>query len=143
MSDRLCHTASIQVGVPAEQAFAFMADGMKQGEWAFGSWQRRQVGDDLFVGSSLFSGREVYVRLTPEAERMLVHYAVGPDPEHLLPRVIGRVVPGAELGLGADCCVVTLVLWRAAEMSDGDWQMLRSAHEAEMFVIRRLIEAEN
>ncbi len=102
MSDRLCHTASIQVGVPAERAFAFMADGMKQGEWAFGSWQRRQVADDLFVGTSLFSGRQVYVRLTPDAGRMLVHYAVGPDSEQLLPRVIGRVVPGPELGLEAE-----------------------------------------
>lgn len=50
--DPYCHTTSIAVNRPAEEAFRYMADGIKQGEWAFGSWDREQIGAGLFKGTS-------------------------------------------------------------------------------------------
>jgi hypothetical protein len=139
--DTLSHTTSIEVGAPAQISFAFMADGMKMGQWAFGSWDRRHVEDDLFVGTSMFSGNDVYVRMIADPDRLLIHYEVGPSPDTLAPRVIARVVPGPELGYAEGRSIVTLVLWRDASMSDENWSMIASAHETEMYIIRRLIES--
>ena len=142
LADPLCHTASIKIGACPQKAFTFLADGMKMGNWAFGSWDRRQVEANMFVGTSMFSGNQVYVRMTPDHDRLLIHYEVGPTPDSLAPRVIARVVEGPELGYDESCSIVTLVLWRDASMSDENWQMIASAHETEMYIIRRLIESD-
>jgi hypothetical protein len=84
--DRYCHTATAEVAVDEKTAFTFMSDGIKQGQWALGSWERREVDKGLFVGISLFDGQETWVRISADSERLLVDYFVGRSPEALLPR---------------------------------------------------------
>ena len=50
----LFHAATAEVGVSAKQAFEYVADGIRQGEWTLGCWDREQIGDDLFRGRSLY-----------------------------------------------------------------------------------------
>lgn len=140
-ADQYCHTASTLVDRPAETAFAFMRDGLKQTRWALGSWDRRKLADDLYVGTSLFNGRETYVRLAVDAPQMLVMYYVGPSPEALQPRNMARVVPGPVLGHGPGSCVVTLSTWRAADVPDDRWRLTCVSHKTEMYMIRHLIES--
>ena len=137
---KLAHEASIEVAVPAEQAFAYLADGMKQGEWALGSWNRRPVGDGVFVGNSLFDGSELSIRLTGHPEHLLVVYDVGPSAEHLSPLVWGRAVPGPVVGLPADHCVVTLTVWRGATTSDTTWELLSHTFPTELHMIKGRLE---
>ena len=139
-SDIHCHTASIAVAVAPETAFAFMADGIKQGEWAFGSWQRTQVGDGLYAGTSLFTGQQTYVRIDADAEKLAIDYAVGASPDALSPRIMARIIPGAVLGLQPGQCLITLMVWRTADMSDERWHLLSVSHETEMYLIRHLLE---
>ena len=63
------HCVATLVQVDARKAFDFLADGMNQTYWALGSWDRREVGERTFVGTSLFDGRELFVRLVPDEER--------------------------------------------------------------------------
>ena len=112
VDDANAHSASIGVNVPADVAYAFLADGMNQSYWALGSMERRDLGDNLYVGTSMFNGKELYVRLRPNAELRLVDYFLGADPETCVHLVESRVVPGEELGRAAGTCVVTNTHWR-------------------------------
>ena len=140
MIDPHCHTSSILVSVPADRAFEIMSDGIKQGQWAWGSWQRREVSPGLFVGTSIFDGQETYVRLNTDAARFQVDYDVGRSPEKMQFRNMSRVIPGDVLHHGDDKCVVTLLTWRLADQDDAAWQQISTVHEAEMYLIKGLLE---
>ena len=86
------------VAVGADTAFAFLADGMNQRFWALGSWDRREVGDGVFVGTSLLDGTELYVRPIPNPALLLVDFETGEDRRSLAHEVEARVVPGSALG---------------------------------------------
>jgi hypothetical protein len=142
MQDPFCHSSSVMVARPAEAAFEIMADGIKQGRWAWGSADRREVEPGLFLGRSIFTGRETYVRLHVDRPRLMVDYDVGPTKEAMQFRNMSRVIPGALLKIGEERCVVTLLSWRLATQSDADWAQFGCIHEAEMFLIKGLVERE-
>jgi GNAT superfamily N-acetyltransferase len=58
--DRYVIAAAIDVKVPAEKAFEFMADGMKQRHWALGSSDRKEVGDGVFSDTDALDGTDFY-----------------------------------------------------------------------------------
>ena len=142
MIDALCHTSSIAVAVPPETAFKIMADGIEQGRWAWGSWQRREVEPGLFVGTSLFDNKETWVRLNVDRARLTVDYDVGRTRDKMQFRNAARVLPGALLGRDPASAVVTLMSWRLAGQSDDAWQQTCTVHEAEMYLIRGILERE-
>ena len=45
MASALFHGSTIVVAVPAETAFAYLSDGLKQSDWALGSMQRERIGE--------------------------------------------------------------------------------------------------
>lgn len=142
MSDSHCHSCTCRVTAPPEDAFAYLSDGIRQGEWTFGSLDRRKVGENLFVGTSMFDQEETFIKIDADAERLLVHYHIGPDPEHLQARNMARIVPGQELGLESGTCLVTLLAWRSAFMDDDRWKQLCVSHETQMFIIKKRLESE-
>ena len=93
---KIFDAASAEVAVPAAQAFEYLADGIRQGEWTLGCWDRERVGDDLFRGRSLYDGATAYVRVLPRRELLLVDFEVGASPDALVPR--GRSLPEREVG---------------------------------------------
>ena len=131
--------ASIEVPVPAEEAFEFMADGMKQEHWALGSMNRRPLGDNVFVGTSSFSGEELYVKLESDRERLLVDYLVGGHPDQLLPAVEARIRRGEWLGRGPSVSVVTLTCWKWPGVSDEEWTLSYHTWQVEMHLIKGAI----
>jgi len=142
MIDPHCHTSSIAVAAPAEAAFKIMSDGIEQGRWAWGSWQRREAEPGLFVGTSLFDGKETWVRLHIDRARLTVDYDVGRSRDAMQFRNAARVLPGPLLGRAPDTAVITLMSWRLASQSDQAWEQLGVVHEAEMFLIRGILERE-
>jgi hypothetical protein len=140
LRDPHCHSSSITVARPAELAFELMADGVKQGRWAWGSFDRTEVGPGLFKGRSVFTGKDTYVRLHVDRARFVVDYDVGGSPEAMQIRNMSRVIPGTLLKIRDDHCVVTLLSWRLSTQSDADWEQFCCIHEAEMFLIRGLLE---
>jgi hypothetical protein len=142
LRDPFCHSSSIRIARPAEVAFELMADGVKQGRWAWGSFERTEVSPSLFKGRSVFTGKDTYVRLHVDRPRLLVDYDVGPSPDAMQFRNMSRVIPGGLLKIGDHNCVVTLLSWRLATQSDADWEQFGCIHEAEMFLIRGLLERE-
>ena len=140
MQDPYCHSSSVLVERPAEIAFEIMADGIKQGGWAWGSAERSEVEPGLFVGRSIFTGRQTFVRLHIDHARLMVDYDVGPSKEAMQFRNMSRVIPGGLLKIGDGKCVVTLLSWRLATQSDADWAQFGCIHEAEMFMIKGLLE---
>ena len=140
MRDPFCHTSSIAVARPAEIVFEIMADGLAQGQWAWGSFDRREIEPGLFVGRSVFDGKETFVRLDVDRARLIVDYDVGRSRETMQFRNMSRVIPGDLLGLGPEKAVVTLMSWRIASQSDAAWEQSGCIHEAEMFLIRGLLE---
>ena len=89
---------------------------------------------------SLFDGKETWVRLHVDAARLTVDYDVGRTREKMQFRNAARVLPGALLGRDAASAVVTLMSWRLAGQSDDAWQQTCTVHEAEMYLIRGLLE---
>ena len=140
MRDPFCHTSSIAVARRAEIVFEIMADGLVQGQWAGGSFDRREIEPGLFVGRSVFDGKETFVRLDVDRARLIVDYEVGRSRETMQFRNMSRVIPGDLLGLGSEKAVVTLMSWRIASQSDAAWEQSGCIHEAEMFLIRGLLE---
>lgn len=125
---------------PAALAFEIMSEGLKQGQWTWGSFDRREVKPGLFVGKSVFSGKDTYVRLDVDRARLIVDYEVGPSEEAMQFRNMSRVIPGDILKMGADKCVVSLLTWRLATQDDAAWAQISTVHEAEMFLIKGLLE---
>jgi hypothetical protein len=138
--DPNAHIASIEVAAPADDAFAFMASGMNQTHWALGSWDRRDEGDGLFSGLSLFDGRRLYVRLESDPALRLVDYFTGPEPGAMNRLVQARIVDGAELGRDPGTSVVTLVVWRHARQTPESWARTYHAFRTEVHLIRARIE---
>jgi hypothetical protein len=140
MRDPHCHSSSIAIGCAAEAAFDLMSNGLKQGQWALGSMQRREVEPGIFLGQSIFTGKDLYVRLNADRARLLVDYELGPSRDAMQFRHMSRVIPGSTLKMDAQSCVVTLLTWRLATQSEADWIQLSTIHEAEMFLIKGLLE---
>lgn len=140
MIDPHCHSSSILVAVEPARAFRIMADGLEQGRWAWGSWQRQEHSPGIYVGDSIFDGRPTYVRLSPDPERLLVDYEVGRSPDAMQFRNMSRVIPGELLGHGPKSSVISLLTWRLASQSDDAWVQMGTVHEAEMYLIRGLLE---
>lgn len=140
MQDPFCHTSSIAVDRPAETAFTIMSEGMAQGQWTWGSFDRVEVEPGLFMGHSVFTGKPTYVRLNVDPARLLVDYEVGSSPSTMQFRNMSRVIPGELLRLGPKICVVTLLSWRLATQTDAEWTQFGTIHEAEMFLIKGLLE---
>lgn len=140
MIDPHCHSSSILVARPAAQVFDLMADGIRQGHWAWGSAEREDLGGGLYRGTSVFDGGRTFVRLLPDPERLIVDYEVGRSREAMQFRNMARVLPGPLLGHGEDACVVSLLTWRLASQTDEQWVQMGTVHEAEMFLIRGLAE---
>lgn len=140
MQDPYCHSSSVAVSRPAEIAFKIVADGIDQGRWAWGSFDRTEVEPGLFLGRSVFTGKQTYVRLNVDRARLLVDYEVGASPDAMQFRNMSRVIPGELLRLNPGSCVITLLTWRLATQSDAEWTQFGTIHEAEMFLIKGLLE---
>lgn len=140
MQDPYCHSSSIAIERPADVAFEIMSQGIKQGQWTWGSLNRSEVAPGIFKGRSVFSGKEAYVRLSVDQARMTVDYDVGGSPDSMRFRNMSRVIPGPALDLPPDHCVVTLLTWRLGTQTDQQWQQTSCIHEAEMFLIKGLLE---
>ena len=142
LSDPLCHTATIKIGVSSEKAFEFMTDAANTGQWAFGSWGLQSAKEDIFVGRSLYDGGEVFCRIKATHEILQLDYEVGEDPDKLVPRIAAKIIPGEILGGDADSCLLTMISWRSNAASDECWRLTCGSHEAEVFRIRYLIESQ-
>ena len=104
------------------------------------AWQREQIGEQLFRGTSLFDGSETFVRISADESLLLVDYAVGPSLDQM-PRVnSARIVPGPLLGHPADSCVVTLMKWRTAGQSDALWERGCVTFDTEIHMIKGRLE---
>ncbi len=136
----LFHAATTHVAVEAEIAFAYLGDGLRQSDWALGSWDRVQIGEQLFRGRSLFDGSEAYVRISTTPGALLVDYEVGPAPEQLQRVNAARVVPGPLLGWPEATCVVSLMKWRTSAQSDDVWGRACAAFDAEIHMIKGRLE---
>jgi hypothetical protein len=128
------------VTVPAPDAFAFLADGMNQTYWALGSWDRRRVSDDVFAGTSLFDGTELFIRLVSHPDLLQVDFETGSAPDRLAHAVEARVVPGPTLGHDAGCCLVTLTRYRQAALDEAAWERTWHAFETEIQMIKGRLE---
>ena len=136
----LGHASTVLVEVPAETAFAYLADGLKQSDWTLGSWNREDLGDGLFRGTSLFDGTYTYVRLEPEPASLLVDYWVGTDPDRLLRLNSARIVPGPAVGRPEGTCLVTLLKWRTPSQSDEAWAVACGIFDTEVHMIKGRLE---
>lgn len=128
------------VEVEAADAFAFLADGMNQTYWALGSWDRRRLADDTFVGTSMFDGSELVVRLIPRPELLQVDFEVGAEPGALAHAVEARVIPGPTLGHAAARCLVVMTVFRGADTPDDTWERLWHCFETEIHMVKGRIE---
>lgn len=140
MIDPHCHSSSIMVERPAAVAFELMSDGLKQGQWAWGSLNRTEVEPGLFCGTSTFTGKQTFVRLNVDRPRFQVDYEVGAAKDAMQFRNMSRVIPGELLRMGPDKCVVTLLTWRLETQTDAEWIQFGTIHEAEMFLIKGILE---
>lgn len=139
-NDPNAHTASIEVGVPAETAFEFMADGMKQNHWALGSMDRRALGDNMFVGQSSFDGSDLFVKIDSDPDLLLVDYAIGETAESVRPAVEARIRRGEWFGRDPSVSVITLTTWRWPFANQDEWEMHYHLWRTEMHLIKGAIE---
>lgn len=135
------HITSVVVKKPAAAVYDFMADPSQLHRWSFGTWQTEIAADGLVRGTSLFDGSQISVRIAGDAALLRIDYYLGLDPQKLVPRIEVRVVPGEQLGLETDSCVLTFMAWRAEGMDDDRWRRLTASHEMEVMLIKSLLES--
>ena len=91
--------------------------------------------DDQFLG-------EVGDGAGVDRDHLQVDYEVGGSKEAMQFRNMSRVIPGDVLKMGPDTCVITLLTWRLQTQTDAEWTQFGTIHEAEMFLIKGLLERE-
>lgn len=134
------HQASIVIACAAEEAFAFLSNPANLNRWSFGTWQTDLRPDGLVLGTSLFDGSRILVRIDQDLRRLLIDFHLGQDPDSLVPRISARIVPGPVLGLGSETSVLSLLAWRSAGMDDDRWRRLIASHELEVVLLKSLLE---
>jgi hypothetical protein len=137
---QLAHCVSALINVAPGAAFDFLSDGMNQSYWALGSWNRREVEDGIYAGTSLFDGSELFIRLNPNSGLRIVDFETGPSPDVLRHTVEARVIAGETLGRARDTCVVTLTIWRAEGVDDRTWDLLAHSFATEIQMIKGRLE---
>lgn len=140
MSAGQSHITSIVVKKAADAVFSIMADPAKLQRWSFGTWETEIADDGLVSGTSIFDGARIFVRIDADAERLSIDYRLGTDPNRLVPRINVRIVPGPNLGLETESCVLSFIAWRAAGMDEDRWRRLTASHEFEVVLLKNLIE---
>lgn len=135
------HITSIVVNSAAKDVFDRMADAANLHRWSFGTWKTEITADGLILGTSLFDGSRLHVRIDRDEARLIIDYRLGTQPEKLVPRIQLRVVPGGHVGLGDDQSVLTFIAWRSEAMDDDRWRRLTAAHEMEAVLVKSLIES--
>ncbi|MCZ7589977.1 MAG: hypothetical protein M5U27_14200 [Gaiella sp.] len=135
------HSVSAFCAATAADAFAFVADASRLGEWALGCWNTVESSAGVVEGTSLFDGGLTYARADPDRSRMIVDFDVGDEPTALVRRITVRVVRGDDIGRPAETSLLVLTGWRTASMDDERWRRLAVAHEAEILLLRHRIEA--
>ncbi len=136
----LSHCVTTVCEVAAEDAYAFLADPGRLGEWALGCWAAQPIAADTVRGTSLFDGHASVVRVAGSAASLTVDYFIGGDDGTLTPRISARVVPGPVVGRPERECLVTVLAWRAVGMSDERWARVEASHEAEILILKACIE---
>ena len=135
------HAASIEVAVPAETAFAYLSDGLKQGEWTLGSWNRERIGEQLFQGTSLFDGAETFVRITARSRARCssttrsARHSTGCSAS-----TPPASFPGRSSGVPEGTCVVTLMKWRVPSEDDARWRQRCVTFDTEIHMIKGRLE---
>jgi hypothetical protein len=141
--NRLSHIATLQVDVPPGVAFDYLTDPLKLGRWSIGCFDTRPAGcDGIYTGTSLYDGERVWFRITADQDRRWIDFHLG-APDRLVPRIAARVVPGNDLELPDHTCLVSLIAWRNSGMDDERWERLRTAHDAEIWLIKVQIEQDH
>lgn len=135
------HITSIVVNSGAQSVFERMADVANLHRWSFGTWKTEITADGLVLGTSLFDGSSIHVRIDKDEARLIIDYHLGADPQKLVPRIQLRVVPGDHVGLSDDRSVLTFIAWRSEAMDDERWRRLTAAHEMEAVLVKSLIES--
>ncbi len=142
-TQQIAHSASIEISVQAQVAFAFLSKPENVGRWALGCWDTRTTEKDgIYSGTSLFDDQKSYFRVEALAEKHIIDYHLG-DGELLRPRISIRVIDAATVSREEPCCVVTINAWRDAQMDDERWHRLCATHEAEIFLLKSLIERQH
>jgi hypothetical protein len=134
----LSHCATVACAVDAEVAYAYLADPANLGSWALGCLNATPISEDSVAGTSLFDGAESVVRVDGDRDHLTVDFVVSWETG---PRIAARVEPGADLGRSRETCLVTLLAWRPAGMTDVRWAQLVASHEVEILLLQRRIEA--
>lgn len=128
-------------------AIALLSTASGIATWNLGLWNTRDIastpsgGESIVGGESLFDGKTGYAAVTVQLAQGIVEYRVGTDPQSLAaPRIHARVRAGESLGYDAGVCLVALIAWRPADMSDDRWSRLCTTHETEIELIRARLE---
>ena len=136
----LFHAASIEVAVPAEAAFAYLSDGLKQGDWTLGSWNREQIGERLFKGTSLFTGAETFVRITAHPEHCSSTTTSARRSTRCsasTPRAQSRGRSSADPRERAS---IALTKWRQPDEDDAQWRRGCVTFDTEIHMIKGRLE---
>ena len=135
------HMTSVVIDITADTAFAYLSNPSNLQHWSFGTWETRELKDDLIEGVSLFDGSKVLVSIDADSQRYSIDFLLGSDSETLVPRISARTVPGTHVGLAQDQCVLSLIAWRTEEMNDMRWRRLVASHELEVMLIKARLES--
>ena len=76
----------------------------------------------------------------PNRANLTIDYETGRSRETVRFRNAARILPGPVLNHGERTAVITLMTWRFADQSDAAWNQVSAVHEAEMFLIKGLLE---
>ena len=120
---------------------AFLRAPENLASWAAGLGEATVHPDGLVEGAFPETKRPIWARIDADPGRFTICFHVGPDRDALVPRIMIRVVPGDDLDGDPRTCVVSLLAWRLETMDDARWEGLKSGHEREILVVKRLIEA--
>ncbi len=135
LNNSLSYSTARWCAVDVAAALAHLGSASGMARWNLGLWNCREVEPGLFTGESLFDGATGWVRVQTDAQRGVIVYLVGSDPQALSPRIRASVIAGPLLGYADGSCVIALEAWRTAGVTDARWLRLVQTHDTEIELI--------
>lgn len=121
LSGQYLASYSEQVAVTADQLMDFISDGVRYGLYTWGRKARTKVSENVYRCPSDFGGPDVFVRIEADRVNKTVDYYLGRTPATTRLVQSARVFDGRAFGFDAKTSLVTFTRWRAAGMSDFEW----------------------
>jgi len=135
------HSDIAFIEAAAQSCLSFVRDGKNLSRWLVDKPTVMECGQNLYKLSDPELG---FVEIDGRDDKC-IYFHVGDDPNHLQNRIMitvheGPTFEGSNIKAYGPTCLLYMIAWRMADMSDQRWNELCQIHEKEIKILKQILD---